>query len=229
MGNDDKKKALDSRSKRLAGLISDLKEEPALSLLKGLLNDDVSPTVLLNHCLDGMQQVGKRFEEGRYFISALIMGGEIMRQALEILGPYLSPADTKKARGKVVLATVQGDIHDLGKNLFAGMLHFDGVEVVDLGVDVPPEKVLASVQELRPTMVGLSCVLTSCLSNLQKTVSILKETMGDGAPPVIIGGACVDNKIGKFAGSDYWAADAAQGLKIYRKVFREGWMPSVDI
>ena len=229
MGNDDNEKVTDSRLTRLEGMITDLREEPVLTLLKKLLIDGLPPTVLLNCCLEGMRRVGNRFEEGRYFISALVMAGEIMRQALEILGPHLSPTDTRKTQGRVVLATVQGDIHDLGKNLFAGMLHFDGVEVVDLGVDVLPEEILTKIRSLKPTMVGLSCVLTSCLSGLRETISLISEFSEDKRPPVIIGGACVDEKIREFVGADYWATDVGQGLNIYRKIFREGYISSADI
>ena len=229
MGNDDNKKVTDSRLTRLEGMITDLREEPVLSLLKKLLIDGLPPTELLNSCLEGMRHVGKRFEGGRYFISALVMAGEIMRQALQVLGPHLSPADTRKTQGRVVLATVQGDIHDLGKNLFAGMLHFDGVEVVDLGVDVPPEEILTKIRSVMPTMVGLSCVLTSCLSGLRETVTKIREISEDKRPPVIIGGACVDKKIREFVGADYWATDVGQGLNIYRKIFREGTKSSADI
>jgi methanogenic corrinoid protein MtbC1 len=210
----------DSRLERLALMIADLQEEPVLKTLEKLLAEGFSPAILLNSCLEGMRRVGKRFEQGRYFIAALIMAGEIMRRATEMLGPHLSSDKTKKTRGKFLLGTVQGDIHDLGKNLLVDMLQFDGVEVVDLGVDVEPEKFLAKTRELMPAMVGLSCVLTSCIAGLKDTVDILHQSLGKTCPPIIIGGACVDEKIREFTSADFWAADASQGLSIYRNHLR---------
>ncbi len=216
----------DPRLELLSELIADLKEAQALDELEKLMACGISPGVLLSSCMEGMHRVGKRFEEGRYFIAALIMAGEIMRQATERLGPHLSIQKKAKTKGRFLLGTVQGDIHDLGKNLFAGLLHFDGVEVVDLGVDVPPEVFVTEVERRKPDMVGLSCVLTSCLSGLKDTIDKLRTRFGDGRPPVIIGGACVDAKIGSFTKADFWAPDAAKGLQIYRKIFAEGFKSS---
>lgn len=209
------------RMEHLSELIADLKETPALDELEKLMGLGVSSEVLLESCMEGMRRVGKRFEAGRYFISALIMAGEIMRRATELLEPKLSNKKTEKTKGRFLLGTVQGDIHDLGKNLFAGLLHFDGVEVVDLGVDVFPEAFVSEVEKQMPDMVGLSCVITSCLAGLQETVGMLHRRFGDRHPPIIIGGACVDAKIHEMSKADFWAPDAARGLQVYRKVFSE--------
>ena len=128
----------------------------------------------------------------------------------------------------LLLGTVQGDIHDLGKNLFASQLRFDGVEVVDLGMDVAPEVFLANAQSLKPDMVGLSCVLTSCISGLKDTVDMLHRNLGDRRPPIIIGGACVDEKVREFSKADFWASDATLGLRIYQRVFRNGFKALSD-
>lgn len=205
----------------LVDMIADLKETTALEQLEMLFARGISSEVLLESCMEGMRRVGKRFEEGRYFIAALIMAGEIMRRATQLLGPHLSGLDTGKTKGRFLLGTVQGDIHDLGKNLFGGLLHFDDVDLVDLGVDVPPEAFAAEVQKRMPDMVGLSCVLTSCLTGLQDTIELLHHRFGNHRPPVIIGGACVDEKIFEVSKADFWAPDAARGLRVYRKVFSE--------
>jgi len=207
----------------LSDLIADLKEEPALTVLEQLLSEGIPPAVLLDSCMEGMRRVGKRFEQGRYFIAALIMAGEIMRCATEMLGPHISVDETGKTKGRVLLGTVQGDIHDLGKNLFASQLHFDGVEVVDLGLDVPPEVFLTRAQEQMPDMVGLSCVLTSCISGLKDTIELFHSKLGDQRPPIIIGGACVDEKVREFTKADFWAADPTLGLRIYHRVLRNGF------
>jgi methanogenic corrinoid protein MtbC1 len=169
-----------------------------------------------------MRRVGKNFEQGRYFIAALVMAGEIMRRAVEMLGPHLSPDETKKNQGRVLLGTVQGDIHDLGKNLFASLLDFDGVEVIDLGVDVDPGDFITKAGEVTPSMIGLSCVLTSCISGLKDTIAALHNALGDACPTIIIGGACIDEKIREFSSADFWAEDAYQGLVIYRDIYKKG-------
>ncbi len=209
-------------------MIADLKEMPALATLEKLLSEGVAPAVLLDSCMEGMRRVGKRFEEGRFFIAALIMAGEIMRGAAEMLGPHISVDEAGKTKGRIVLGTVQGDIHDLGKNLFASQLRFDGVEVADLGMDVAPEVFLANVKEQKPNMIGVSCVLTSCISGLKDTIEILHGNLGDQRPPIIIGGACVDEKVREFSKADFWASDATQGLRIYQRVFRDGFKVPPD-
>jgi methanogenic corrinoid protein MtbC1 len=211
----------ESQLAHLADLITDLKEETSLTVLKSLLSQGVPPDLLLKSCMEGMRRVGSRFEQGRYFIAALIMAGEIMRRATEMIGPSLSRDDVLKTKGLVMIGTVQGDIHDLGKNLFASMLQIDSVEVVDLGVDVPQEIFCKSIKARMPDMVGLSCVLTSCLSSLKDTIEMLRSEFGNQCPPIIIGGACVDEKVRTFSNADYWASDVSEGLRIYRTLFND--------
>jgi methanogenic corrinoid protein MtbC1 len=212
----------DSRLDHLSALIAELKEEQTLTLLEKLLSEGFTPSVLLNKCMEGVRRVGKNFEQGRYFIAALVMAGEIMRQATEMLGPHLSPDETGKTQGRVLLGTVQGDIHDLGKNLFASLLDFDGVEVIDLGVDVDPGEFLIKTREVTPLMIGLSCVLTSCVSGLKDTIAALHNALGNACPTIIIGGACIDEKIREFSRADFWAEDAYQGLVMYRGIYKKG-------
>jgi methanogenic corrinoid protein MtbC1 len=212
----------------LADMIADLKEEQALAALMRLLVEGMAPDVLLEGCMDGMRRVGKRFEEGRYYIAALIMAGEIMRRAAEILGPHISADGTGKSKGTVLLGTVQGDIHDLGKNLFADQLRFDGVEVVDLGIDVSPDTFLTEARKRKPDMVGLSCVLTSCISGLKDTIQVLRSNLGDQRPPIIIGGACVDEKVREFSKADFCAQDSTLGLRIFQEVLRNGFKVPPD-
>jgi methanogenic corrinoid protein MtbC1 len=211
----------DPRLELLSELLAELKEDETLSLIEKARSEGFSSGILLESCMEGMRRVGKSFEEGRYFIAALIMAGEIMRRAMEMLGPRLSPEESGKTRGRVLIGTVQGDIHDLGKNLFGSLLGFDGVEVVDLGVDVEPGSFLAKAREVSPSMIGLSCVLTSCVSELKDTVAVLQKGLSDACPPIIIGGACIDETTRAFTNADFWAADAYQGLTMYREIIKK--------
>jgi methanogenic corrinoid protein MtbC1 len=211
----------DPRLEYLSELVAELKEEETLSFLEKAMSEGFSPGILLDSCMEGMRRIGKSFEEGRYFIAALIMAGEIMRRATEMLGPCFSSDGSGKKQGKVLIGTIQGDIHDLGKNLFGSLLGFDGVDVVDLGVDVEPGNFLDRARESVPQMIGLSCVLTSCVSELKDTVDLLHNGLGDACPPIIIGGACIDETTRVFTNADFWAADAYQGLVIYRKIIKK--------
>jgi methanogenic corrinoid protein MtbC1 len=211
----------DSRLEHLSALIAELKEDQTLTLIEKLISEKVPPAILFQSCMEGMHRVGKNFEQGRYFIAALVMAGEIMRQATEMLGPHLSAAETEKTQGTVLIGTVQGDIHDLGKNLFASLLGFDGVKVVDLGVDVDPGKFISVAEDTDLTMIGLSCILTSCVSGLKDTIDALHSSLGKTCPPIIIGGACIDEKIKEFVNADFWAEDAYQGLVTYRGIFKK--------
>jgi methanogenic corrinoid protein MtbC1 len=214
--------ANDSKLEHLSALIAELKEDQTLTLIKKFLSEKVPPAILFQSCMEGMRRVGENFEQGRYFIAALVMAGEIMRQATEILMPHLSAAETEKTQGTALIGTVQGDIHDLGKNLFASLLDFDGVNVIDLGVDVEPGNFITMAEDTDLTMIGLSCILTSCVSGLKDTIAALHSSLGKTCPPIIIGGACVDEKIKEFSKADFWAEDVYQGLLTYRGIFKKG-------
>lgn len=207
-GND-----VDVRLERLKNLIVDLEEVPSLTLLKTLLEEGVDPKTLLACCMEGMHRVGIRFETGTYFISALIMAGEIMRGATETLSPYLSVEEAEEGAGVIMLGTIQGDIHDLGKNLFALLLKCHGIGVIDIGVDVPARTFLEKATELKPDIIGISCVLTNSVEALKSAHDFLSKNLPFPIP-IIIGGTCIDERVAKHVGATYWASDAAMGLKI---------------
>ncbi|HSH70578.1 MAG TPA: cobalamin-dependent protein [Deferrisomatales bacterium] len=211
----------DAAVERLIALVVDLQEEPCLAEVRALLAGGVAPAVLLEGCIEGMRRVGTRFEQGEYFIAALIMAGEIMREATELLSPRLDPGRSRPVTGTILLGTIQGDIHDLGKNLFALLLQSNGFEVVDLGVDVTPQTFLAEARRLRPHLVGISCVLTLGLEHLKAAVELLHTQLPEPCPPVIIGGACIDEQISRFVQADHWARDAAEGVRTCRRVIEE--------
>jgi methanogenic corrinoid protein MtbC1 len=218
MSDRTKQEALDLRIKRLLNMIVELQEEECQAELQGMLAEGVDPKDLLSCFMEGMRRVGIKFEEGTYFIAALIMAGEIMRSAMEALRPYLGPKRAKKSEGRVLLGTIEGDIHDLGKNLFALLLNCNGFEVIDLGVDVPGEVFLEKAKEVRPDAIGISCVLTTSVDNLKDAVELLGDEIPATKNRIVIGGTCLDEHLAEYVGSALWARDAAAGLKICQEV-----------
>lgn len=210
--------SLDQRLEALKTMIIELEEDNSLNALKTLLEEGVDPKTLLSCCMEGMHHVGIRFEKGVYFISALIMAGEIMRSATELLSPYLSVQQTSDGGGNVLLGTIQGDIHDLGKNLFALLLKCHGIGIIDLGVDIPGQTFLDKALEFKPDIIGISCVLTTSVDALKEAVTLLNRKLPHPQIPVIIGGTCIDERVAAYVGAPHWTADAAVGLKLVKSI-----------
>ena len=206
------------RLRRLMELIADLQEDACLREMESLLTQGMSPQDLLGCFMEGMRRVGQLFEQGAYFIAALIMAGEIMRQATERLSPMLIEHPSGCGGGKVVIGTIQGDIHDLGKNLFAMMLRCHRFEVIDLGVDVPPQVFLDQIRIHRPDVVAMSCVLTTSVPMLKQVLDLVHAEPESIKPPVLVGGTCLDAVLAEHVGADYWAPDVASGLRLCQRL-----------
>ncbi len=204
---------------RLIELIANLKGKEAIAEIKGRLARGAEPTQVMDICIRGMHEVGKRFERRQYFISALIMAGDIMRQATETIEIKIQQKKVEESKGVILLGTIQGDIHDLGKNLFAILARCEGFEVVDLGVDVAPARFLEEAKKIKPDLIGISCLLTSVLQELKLALELLRKGFPKHHSGVIIGGHCIDEHIyNNHLQSDYWANDAAKGLKIAKRI-----------
>jgi len=201
--------------------LSDLNEKETIAAVEERLELGDDPIRIMDQCQEGIIEVGRRYESGEYFISALIMAGEIMRQISEILLPVLKKEITGKASGRILLATVQRDIHFIGKNIFKVLLQCTGYTVQDAGEDVPPEKILEATLAFSPDVIGLSCLLSSCYDSMRDTVAILKEGTRDleTIPRIIIGGR-VNEKVNQYVGADGWADDAMIGLRLCHKLIR---------
>ena len=162
---------------------------------------------------EGMDVVGERYQTGEYFVTSLIIAGETMKEALEVLEPHLSGEGGAK-RGKIVMATVAGDIHDIGKNIFTTLMDTAGFEVIDLGVDVSVEAVVAAVKEHSPDILGLSALLTTNLEQFPMIVEVLeKEELRDGVK-IVVGGATVTDEYARGAGVDALEKTAVEGVNI---------------
>ena len=206
----------------LSTLVAELQEEAVLDLVQQYLADGVEPLAIIDLCHKGMIQVGEYYEQGRYYIAGLIMAGEIMRQVGQLVFPLLESKITNGDAGSIVLGTVEGDIHFIGKDIFKVLVRVHGFTVHDLGVDVPPSKFLAAIHEFKPNIVGLSCLITAAFKPMQETIALLKENIPQDLTPraYIIGGR-VDELVRKDVGADYWTSDAMKGVRLCQKIMGE--------
>ncbi len=200
----------------LTRLIVEMDERGTLAAVRSRLAAGEDPRRLMEECRAGMEQVGGMYESGTYFISALIMAGEIFRGAADLLVPLMTTTERPQGSGKVVMATVKGDIHDIGKNIVITLLDAHGFAVVDLGVDVDPERVTQAVVAERPDVLGLSCLLTTGFESLRETIALTRERAAgwERRLPVVIGGTAIDQRTADFVGADGWCSDAADGLAV---------------
>ncbi len=200
-------------SENLASLLADLEEERTLATVKDALASGTDPLVLVEGLRDGMSLVGERFESKEYFLSDLIMSAEIFNQAIALIQPYLK-ADGASSRGAVVLGTVKGDIHDIGKNIVGSLLRCEGYDVHDLGVDVEPAKFVEKVRETGATLVAMSGLLTLAFDAMKETIESFIEAGLRDKVKVIIGGGPVNQAVVDYTGADDYGKDATSALKL---------------
>ncbi len=197
----------------LAVLLAELREDEALALVRGSLEGGADPLSLVEELRQGMTEVGRRFEAGEYFLSELIMSAEIFKEAVEIIGPHLqggSGAD----KGSIVLGTVKGDIHDIGKNIVSTLLRCEGYEVHDLGVDVEPAAFVRKLEETGARLLALSGLLTLAFDSMKETVAAVAEAGLRERVRVILGGGPVNERVVEYAGADAFGEDAAQAVRL---------------
>jgi methanogenic corrinoid protein MtbC1 len=206
--------------KPIAQKLADLEEEAFLNLLRQELEAGADPMSILEDCRAGMVLVGKRFEEDTYFISDLMMAGELFKQATNLLAPKMQLSGDA-SRGKVVVGTVKGDIHDIGKDLVVGMLKAANFDVHDLGVDVPPDKFIDVLKETKARVLGLSALLTTAFESMKDTVDAIKEAGIRSEVKIMIGGGPVNQEVVDYSGADDWGADAQGAVSLCNR-FIEG-------
>lgn len=207
---------------KLYDLIVEMEEEEAIKLANEYLEGGGDAQKLIDSCSEAMDEVGNRFEKGEYFLSELLLGGEIFQEIMGIAGPYISEGEEAEKLGKMVLGTVREDIHDIGKDIFKVFAEAAGFEVVDIGVDVPEEQFVEAVKEHDPDIVGMSCLITAGMSSMKTTIDAIKDA-GLTDAKIIIGGGRVDEELKEFTGADAWADDAAKGVRLCKElVIKEG-------
>jgi 5-methyltetrahydrofolate--homocysteine methyltransferase len=201
----------------LCQTLADLKEAEAIDIVKKRLNAGEEPLKILADTSRGMEIVGQRFANGSYFIPDLVYSGEILKNINEILKPKLAEAEGGQRRGKVIIGTVAGDIHDIGKDIVVFMLDVNGFEVTDLGIDVPVQKFVDAIKETNAPVVGLSGFLTLAFDSMKQTVDAIKEAGLREKVKVMIGGGQISDEVMKYTGSDAFGKDAMAGVTLARK------------
>jgi methanogenic corrinoid protein MtbC1 len=203
--------------------MSDLQIRNVLLLVNERLEAGEDPLEIVEVCQDGVRRVGEYYERGEYFLAGLIMAGEILRQVLDRVLPLLPAKSSDSSSGLVVLGTVQGDIHDIGKNLAQALFRCHGFEVLDLGIDVPSSEFVRQVRETRPDIVGISAFLTTGYNAMRETVRQIRETIpADEQPAVIIvGGGLMTEEVRIYIGADLWTRDAPEGVRLCEEAVRQ--------
>jgi methanogenic corrinoid protein MtbC1 len=204
-------------SQQLIEAITDMREDDALKITDELLANGTDPLDVLEDCRQAMQVIGQRFEEGDCFVPELILAGEVLTQISAKIKPMMQEeAGTTEKLGKIVIGTVEGDIHDIAKDIVVFMLDINGFDVIDLGVDVPPAKFVEATKETGATIVGLSGFLTLAYDPMKATVAALKEA-GLSEVKVMIGGGQIDDQIRAYSGADSYGRDAMAAVSLAKQ------------
>ncbi|MDK2888840.1 MAG: hypothetical protein PWP72_1718 [Thermoanaerobacter sp.] len=203
----------------LARALMDLDEQKVYQLVEEKAKNGVSPLEILAECNEGMSGVGDLFSSGQYFLSQMLFAAEIFKNVMNRLEDVMPREDSTTSRGKVVIGTVKGDIHDIGKNIVVNLLRGSGFEVIDLGVDVPAEKFVATLKETGAKVLGLSALLNFTYPEMKTVVEEVTKAGLRDRVTIIIGGAPCNEQVRQFTGADYYAEDAVAGVNICKKVY----------
>ncbi len=207
----------------LAEALRDLNENRVNELVEDMLKKGSSPEEIIRECNVGIVAVGDLFASGQYFLTELMFSAEIMQGVMQKLEPLIAGTGVaEQSAGTVVIGTVKGDIHDIGKNIIVSLLRSNGFNVVDLGVDVPAEKFLEVVRETGAKVLGLSALLNSTYPEMKNVVDAVNEAGLREQVKIIIGGTICNETVRKYTGADFYANDAVTGINICKSVYAFG-------
>jgi 5-methyltetrahydrofolate--homocysteine methyltransferase len=203
----------------LVDAMVNMREAVAMALAQKMLDAGEDPLQVLERCREALEIVGKQFETGKYFLPELILSGEMLKQISKIARPFMRKEPNKKAeaKGKVVIGSVKGDIHDIGKDIVVFLLDINGFEVHDLGVDVPAEKFVETISKIQPAVVGMSALLTTALESMKNTVDVIKNAGLRDQVKIMVGGGAVDEKVRKYADADAYGPDAVAAVNLSKE------------
>jgi 5-methyltetrahydrofolate--homocysteine methyltransferase len=208
---------MNDSERQLVGWLADMNEEEALALAKRmLLEDGKNPLRVLELCRAAMDIVGKRFEEGEYFLPELVLAGEMLETIGAIAKPMIkhAPGEEPKKLGKVLIGTVHGDLHDIGKNIVSFMLDINGFEVKDIGIDVPVVKFIDEINAYQPDVVGLSGFLTLAFDSMKETIEAFAQAGMRDRFKVMIGGGQIDETVRAYTGADAFGVNAVEAVNL---------------
>ena len=208
--------------KQLIEAIAEMREEDAFALAKAMLDRGEDPVRVLELCREAMDIVGKRFEKQEYFLPELVLAGEMLENIGAIAKPLILETSGGAARklGRVLVGTVHGDLHDIGKNIVTFMLDINGFEVKDIGIDVPVAKFVDEIREFKPSVVGLSGFLTLAFDSMKETVQAIEAAGLRRELKIMIGGGQVDEAVRTYTGADAYGSNAVAAVTLCRQ-----WMP----
>jgi len=209
---------MDERLQKIYDSVLNGEMDEVAAFVQAALDVPIDPGTILNTgMISAMQEVGRLFEEGEYFVPEMLISARAMQTGLALLKPHLVQANVQSS-GKVVVGTVKGDLHDIGKNLVAMMLEGAAFEIVDLGTDVSPDKFVEAVKTYQPAIVGLSALLTTTMPNMKTTIEALKTAGLRDQVKVIIGGAPVTEAYARDIGADGFATDASRAVALAKSL-----------
>jgi 5-methyltetrahydrofolate--homocysteine methyltransferase len=195
----------------------EMQESEAQQKTSQLLDIGTDPMKIIDACSRAMEIVGKRFETGEYFLPHMMMAGEMLKQISEMIKPRMGGDTARRGGGKVLMGTVEGDIHDIGKNMVTFLLETHGFEVLDIGIDQSPEKFVEAIQHFQPQVVGLSGLLTLAFDSMRDTVQAIRKAAHRDKVHIIIGGGQVSEKVRAYTGADAYGPDAVAGIRLIKQ------------
>jgi len=206
-------------SNELVDAMANMREQEALTLAEKMLYDGEDPLRVLELCREAIEIVGKQFELGKYFLPELVLAGEMLKKISKMAEPFLEQdSEVRTERlGKVVIGTVEGDIHNIGKDIVTFLLDVNGFEVHDLGVDVPPQRFVEAIKEVQPEVVGMSALLTLAFESLKSTVEAIKEAGLRDHVKIMIGGGAVDEEVREYSGADAYGENAMAAVNLSKE------------
>ena len=200
-------------------LMIEFEDEDLIDEVNAQLENGVEPDQIINECQEAMVAIGDKFSEEELFVSDLMMAGAMFKEVSEAIEPYITSTDASESKGTVVLGTVKNDIHDIGKDIVGTMLSASGFNVVDLGVDVEPEKFVEAVKENDAKVLALSCLLASCYGSILDTVNAVKDAGIRDDVKIIIGGGPIDQHVVEYSGADAMGGPAQETVDYCKEVY----------
>lgn len=203
-------------SDQLVQAIADMRDADAVVLTRQILESSADPMTILDDCRAAMEIVGKRFEQGEYFLPELILAGETLKQIAALVKPRIQQVSGAPRGAKIILGTVQGDIHDIGKDIVGFMLDVNGFQVIDLGVDVPVQVFVEKIKAHKPDIVALSGFLTLAFNAMKNTIAAIQAAGLRDQVKIMVGGGTIDDNVRAYVGADAYGASAIAAVALAR-------------